>query len=199
MNGFERRRQLKMTQIKKAAFTLFSQYGVQKVNIHDIAKKANVSQVTIYNYFGSKEALLLDVLKTFFEEQMHFYNELLEKNISFKEKIEHLMKNKIEVANSLNDNLYDYILHDEGEIKNLVIQYESKHSIPFFQKFIELGKKEGVIHKDLSLETVMFFINSFTNEAYKHPEFIMNYDTRNQVTKELLQMFFYGLAGESGG
>ncbi|WP_421650106.1 TetR/AcrR family transcriptional regulator [Metabacillus sp. RGM 3146] len=188
-----------MTQIKKAAFTLFSQYGVQKVNIHDIAKKANVSQVTIYNYFGSKEALLLDVLKTFFEEQMHFYNELLEKNISFKEKIEHLMKNKIEVANSLNDNLYDYILHDEGEIKNLVIQYESKHSIPFFQKFIELGKKEGVIHKDLSLETVMFFINSFTNEAYKHPEFIMNYDTRNQVTKELLQMFFYGLAGESGG
>ncbi|TDL80905.1 TetR/AcrR family transcriptional regulator [Peribacillus frigoritolerans] len=50
MNGFERRKQIKMEQIQKAAFQLFSQYGINKVNIQEIAAAANVSQVTIYNY-----------------------------------------------------------------------------------------------------------------------------------------------------
>ena len=35
----------------------------KRIRITDIAKEANVSQVTIYNYFGSKEALLKEVLK----------------------------------------------------------------------------------------------------------------------------------------
>jgi len=37
---------------------LFSQFGVEKVSIVDIARKAGVSQATIYNNFGSKEALV---------------------------------------------------------------------------------------------------------------------------------------------
>ena len=58
MDGFEKRREQKKKDILKAALSLFQQYGVQKVTISEIAKKANVSQVTIYNYFESKDNLL---------------------------------------------------------------------------------------------------------------------------------------------
>jgi AcrR family transcriptional regulator len=53
MNGFERRKKRKRENICRAAFELFCTLGMQKTKIAQIAKKADVSQVTIYNYFGS--------------------------------------------------------------------------------------------------------------------------------------------------
>ena len=57
MDGFARRKEQSKEEIRKAAWELFSQHGVDKVSVMDIAHKAGVSQVTIYNNFGSKEAL----------------------------------------------------------------------------------------------------------------------------------------------
>ena len=56
LNGFERVKEKKRA-IKEAAFVLFSERGFNEVKIEHIAKEANVSQVTIYNHFGSKDAL----------------------------------------------------------------------------------------------------------------------------------------------
>ena len=50
--------------IRKAAWELFGQFGVDKVSMADIAKKAGVSQATIYNNFGSKEALIREFVTT---------------------------------------------------------------------------------------------------------------------------------------
>ena len=55
MDGFERRRQNKKNSILKASLKLFKQYGYNKVSVAEIAKEASVSQVSIYNYFKSKE------------------------------------------------------------------------------------------------------------------------------------------------
>ncbi|MCD7035197.1 TetR/AcrR family transcriptional regulator [Metabacillus sp. GX 13764] len=195
MNGFERRRQTKMEQIRKTAQMLFAKYGVQKVNIQEIAKQAKVSQVTIYNYFGSKEALLLDVLKHLFEEQMTLYNDLLEKDIPFHEKIEWLIQHKMELSEAFNDDFYTYLISDQGDIKQLIIDFEANHTGPFFSKFIEQGKKAGMIQEELSFETVMFYLNMYTNEVHKHPEFFIQPGKRNQITRELLKLFFYGVAG----
>ena len=57
MNGFARRKEKSKEDIRRAAAELFAQFGVDKVSIASIARKAGVSQATIYNNFGSKEAL----------------------------------------------------------------------------------------------------------------------------------------------
>ena len=57
LDGFTRRKEQSKEDIRRAAWELFSQFGVMKVSIADIARKAGVSQATIYNHFGSKEAL----------------------------------------------------------------------------------------------------------------------------------------------
>ena len=57
MNGFEKRRLKKKNSILIAALTLFKQYGYRKVTVAEIADKASVSQVSIYNYFKSIEYL----------------------------------------------------------------------------------------------------------------------------------------------
>jgi AcrR family transcriptional regulator len=62
LDGFQRRRELKKSHILQAALALFMEFGIQKVSIKEIAAKANVSQVTIYNYFGGKDQLVHDVI-----------------------------------------------------------------------------------------------------------------------------------------
>ena len=45
--------------ILKASRKLFSQKGYEETMMEDIAKKAEVSKATIYNYFSNKESLLI--------------------------------------------------------------------------------------------------------------------------------------------
>ncbi len=56
--GFTRRKERSKADIRQAAWELFSQFGVAKTGVADIARKAGVSPATIYNNFGSKEALV---------------------------------------------------------------------------------------------------------------------------------------------
>lgn len=60
MNGFTRRTKEKMETIEEATISLLD-LGIDNIKIADIAAKAMVSQVSIYNYYGSKDK---DSIKT---------------------------------------------------------------------------------------------------------------------------------------
>jgi AcrR family transcriptional regulator len=51
----------KGAEILRAAEHIFAKKGFQSATISDIAKRANVSEVTIYEYFSSKEELLFSI------------------------------------------------------------------------------------------------------------------------------------------
>jgi len=51
-------------QIVEAALTLFAELGYDNASISEIAEKAGISKGLIYNYFRSKEDLLLEVIQT---------------------------------------------------------------------------------------------------------------------------------------
>lgn len=46
-------------QILLTAFDLFSQYGIKKVSMDDIARSLRISKRTLYEYFTDKETLLV--------------------------------------------------------------------------------------------------------------------------------------------
>jgi AcrR family transcriptional regulator len=67
--------------ILKAAENIFAQKGFHEATISDIAKKAEVSEATIYDYFSSKEELLFSIPA----ETIHQYHE---KNLEILEYIQ---------------------------------------------------------------------------------------------------------------
>ncbi len=67
--------------ILKAAEMIFAQKGFHEATISDIAKKAEVSEATIYDYFSSKEELLFSIPA----ETIHQYQE---KNLEILEYIQ---------------------------------------------------------------------------------------------------------------
>ncbi len=56
--------------ILKAAYELLFEIGFNKISIEGIAKKAGVSKVTIYKWWNTKGALILDAFFTFSELQL---------------------------------------------------------------------------------------------------------------------------------
>ena len=94
MDGFERRRELKKRNILDAALNLFLTNGVQKVSIAEIASKAAVSQVTIYNYFESKDNLVHEVITYYVDRVWNDYEQLFNSSLPFYEKVKQIIFDK---------------------------------------------------------------------------------------------------------
>ncbi|WP_158598235.1 TetR/AcrR family transcriptional regulator [Falsibacillus albus] len=193
MNGFERRRQQKMNQIRQAAFSLFSKYGIQKVSIQDIAKKANVSQVTIYNYFGSKDELLLDALKEYFEEQLSTFEKIKNSSIPFTDKIKKIFAMKLEATQAISSELMESLFTESGPIADLIQYYTSEKTVPQFMEFLDQGKELGVISNEVSIDTILLFLDSMTLAIKRHPQLLSTDEKMEKTTKEILHFFFYGM------
>ena len=58
----------KLESILDTARKMFGRYGIQKTNLNEIARLARVAKATIYNYFGSKDQVYLEVLQREVEE-----------------------------------------------------------------------------------------------------------------------------------
>lgn len=56
--------------IKRAARELFRKYGYNKTSVNELAKHANISKVTFYKYFASKELILHEVLMDYIRENV---------------------------------------------------------------------------------------------------------------------------------
>lgn len=64
----ERRIAARKAQILKAAETVFSRKGYERATTREIAAAADVSEGTLYNYFGSKNDLLNAVARSFADD-----------------------------------------------------------------------------------------------------------------------------------
>lgn len=196
MNGFERRRLQKMEQIRQAAFSLFTKYGIHKVNIHEIAKKANVSQVTIYNYFGSKDELVYDVLKDYFERQIDSFHQLIYSDLSFQEKLFKSIELKLSFTNQLSPEFIETIISENGQIANLFEQYANKKMMTLLVTLIEDGRKSGDVSRSLSIDTILFTLQAVTDGLQKHTEILHSNSDQNPFMNEVVNFLFYGLIGK---
>ncbi len=103
MDGFQRRGEQKKLDILEAALLLFMNHGIQKFSISDIAKKANVSQVTIYNYFESKHKLIQDVFIFYLEKASLDFEKVVQSPLPFLEKIKKLVFDQKNLANTIHE------------------------------------------------------------------------------------------------
>lgn len=191
MDGFERRREQKKKNILQAALSLFLKYGVQKVSVAEIAKEAAVSQVTIYNYFESKDNLVHEVI-IFYTDTVwqKYYEEIFESDLSFPKNYKIIFEKK-ETAEEIHPDFYQYFMK---EYANGISYMEKLYTEQVLPKFIELfneGKAEGLVDPTLSNEAIIFYIQMF-KEYFQRED---AYEKALPITEDLTKLFFYGIAG----
>ncbi|GAB3796249.1 TetR/AcrR family transcriptional regulator [Virgibacillus kimchii] len=193
MNGFERRKELKKNSILKASLDLFMKYGVNKVSVAEIAKEANVSQVTIYNYFGSKDDLIQKVIIYYVDKVWAEYEELLDSDIPFPEKIKQITFQKGDVAGHINEDFFGYFMKEYASGNSYIERFYQEKAFPRLIEFFNEGKKQGYIDPDVSNEAILVFIQMFT-------EYMRQKGTAQSIlplTEDLTKLFFYGIVGRN--
>lgn len=82
----------KKAEILEAATQVISRKGYYQARPQDIAEEANVSVGTIYNYFESKQDILLEIFAREFEDREKFYEELSDQDLPLLEKIKRILE-----------------------------------------------------------------------------------------------------------
>ena len=128
--------------IRQAAIRIFSRKGFYNARAEEIAREAGIAVGTIYNYFVSKEEILISIFKTEFEQQMQVFRNLLASDLPVLEKI-----NKI---------LQDHFsrLTEHGDLAQLMMQERFNPGEGFRAKLLDLyrgmvGRIEDLIQEGI--------------------------------------------------
>ena len=192
MDGFEKRREQKKRDILNAALTLFMEYGLQKVSITEIAKKANVSQVTIYNYFESKENLVRLVFKFYVDQIWDEQKHLLVNDLPFNEKIKKIIFEKGIAANQISERFFQDFMKDYVSGQSYVEEVYQKEALPLFIKLFNEGREQGYIDSEISDEAILFYLKMFQEYLQREDVATMTLP----IAEDLIKLFFYGIAGK---
>jgi AcrR family transcriptional regulator len=192
MNGYEKRTQLKKQSIIDNARELFIQRGVTEVKISEIAARANVSQVSIYNYFGDKNQLAKEVLIVMLDEVIQEYDEILNRDIPFPEKLEIIMTKKHSAVIEASSSLFSAYAWSDKVLRQVYREAALIKSTHIYLKFIQLGKKEGTIEKWIPDEAILSYLSASIT-IMQDPEYLK---TNDAYKLGIFRLFLYGLLGK---
>ncbi|EAD2558647.1 TetR/AcrR family transcriptional regulator [Listeria monocytogenes serotype 1/2b] len=191
MNNYEKRTLSKKTAIIEAALILFGKQGFTAVSIKDIAALADVSQVSIYNYFGSKEALIGECARVIMQDTIALAEEILASEGTFTQKLERA----IQLCNAeINLSLSKFISKEASKDQQfLILLVNNINSLKkeIYMKYVAAGKEAQVIDNAISDEVIQLFIDAINSLGLTVPE-----EELEEKQAEIIQLFLYGLIGQ---
>ena len=191
MNGYEKRTMEKKAAITGAARELFTERGIANVSIRDIAYKANVSQVSIYNYFGNKNTLAKETFVSYIETAIAKYLQIIDSELPFAEKLDCIMQDKRDIVSEIAASHFSEQIWEEKALQQIFQDTIKEKALVLYEKFLESGKKEGVIDKSIPTEALINYFVIFMS-FYQRPEFIQS---GSEYKLGMMQLFLHGLMG----
>lgn len=178
--------------IIKAAQALFKEKGVSQVSMKEIAKYSGVSQASIYNYFGNKEAVVVECARIVIEDTLKKAIEILDMNISYLDKLNMALSLCTKgLSKEISQHFSKKALQDKALVRLLVenIQ-EFKNEV--YIRYIELGKEENHIDKNIPTEIYLSFINAISTMG---SDITIN-NNLEENTMYIHKLLLYGILGK---
>ena len=195
MDGFERRKEQKKESIRRAALELFQSFGFRKVSVSEIARKAGVSQVTIYNHFGSKEDLIQDVLKWYSLSILEKYEKMMASDLPFMERLENIVFEKSEALNQFQGELLQAWIQEDPRMREFIEDIFANRVIPAIGAFFQEGLDSGHIDQRFSLDAIMCYFEIVRRGIFAMPDMPERTERNPALMKELIELVTYGLNG----
>ena len=192
MNQYQKTTEKKKQAIVQAALRLFKDKGFKETSIKSIAEAAEVSPVSIYNYFGSKDNLVALCVNDLFEEVTPQAEDILNSNLDFKTKLNQafaLCQEKM--SRQISDYFQDKMVK-EPTFSTLLAKAITAKKRDIYRAYIELGKEEGLIAKDLSTELVLNVMDALNGMGNQ----LDHSDNLETEVEQIHQIFLYGIFGK---
>ena len=192
MNQYQKTTEKKKQAIIQAALRLFKDKGFKETSIKSIAEVAEVSPVSIYNYFGSKDNLVALCVNDLFEEITQQAEDILKSNLAFNTKLDQALDLCQEKMSQQISYYFQDITVRDPAFSSLLTKAITAKKRDIYRTYINLGKEEGLIARDLSTElilNVMDALNSVGNQ-------LAHSDNLETDVKQIHQIFLYGILGK---
>ncbi len=126
----EEKKQLTRTKVMTSAKQHFKTYGYEKTKLKNIAKEVEIGEGTLFNYFPTKQKLLVEVIGEYFQSEIYniYSNDI---NSELRAALDHYLKNldlidkdllKVVFSNAFSgsDVYQRMVLLDDGILRELI-------------------------------------------------------------------------------
>ena len=186
-------KETKKEKVIKAAIQLFSNtHNFNKVSIEDIAREANISPTTIYNNFGNRDNLIVEVIKKISLAGLKAYKRIIRADMPFPEKIKLSMDRKINIVGELDWNVIDKMVSQDTRLAEFAAEINENENKPMLLELIEDGKRQGYIKPDLSNEAIMMYFEILQASGSAFFRIISAPGVNPDTVQNLNQILFYG-------
>ena len=190
----------KLESILDTSKKMFARYGLQKTSLDAVARMARVAKATIYNYFGSKDRVYLEVLRREMDEIVEKVSVSVNQETSPKDKLVafarakfQYMQGAINILNLDREGIEKLLPSAEG-IRSELFERE----VNIIRSILNEGVEKGVFHTNNTLLTA-------TAIAHAIRGFELNWLVQESEERidgyldELISILFHGLMSKKKG
>ena len=190
-------KQEKAESILNTAKKMFGRYGLQKTTLDEIARMARVAKATIYNYFGSKDRVYLEVLRREADEIVEKISFLVgqeilpgDKVVAFARAKFRYMRQAINILNLDREGI-EKLLPSAESIRNELFERE----VNIIRSILEEGVEKGIFRLNnvpLAATAIGHALRGFELNWLVHK----NEERIEYYLDEMVNIVFYGVLSE---
>lgn len=176
------------------AFDLYSEHGIKKVSMDDIAHNVGISKRTIYELFEDKETLLTECISMSYNKMRDYMLQLESEQMTALEITLLFYEELMQRPRWFNKKFYE----DLKRYPKAFQKTEDEKS-RFFKKCVKLlsrGVKEGVFQPNVNFEIVAMLAKEQA-KMIRMPQALSNH-SMTEVFNTILYTFLRGISTEKG-
>ncbi len=192
-NGHARRRAQKSEAVMQVATELFRSRGIPNVSMDDISEAASVSKMTIYKYFGSKENLIVEIIKAELDRQVLDAETIVHSGADFIEKMRQIIGLKSASVSFLDGELVAEMLNSNSELSLYMDGVMKKKIQALMAALFAEGRDKGFLDPSISDELLLIYVDIFRRGMQAIAEDVRGTMDDPQRLRKLIDLYFFGL------
>lgn len=181
--------------IVESAYACFRRQGLQKTTIVDIARTANVSRSTVYEYFSDKGAVLEACAEHASEQFYREMSQAMNRGVSLEEKLSYAAVFVTQARKAIASGKY----FDEDAISLLLTKDAAvllRECVEFFAPYLSAAKLTGEVRKDLDVEAAGEWFARILFSLFSTPSSTLDMDDPDAVAEFVRAHVVRGFAGD---
>jgi AcrR family transcriptional regulator len=178
----------KRKQIIETAKALFMQYGLKRVTIEEICRKAEVSKATCYKYFKNKTELAIFIRDELVKTGFAAFDDIRALDIPFTEKVNHMTQWHMTFFSQISSDFIREIV----SIEDVEDEFKKR-----FLQNIQDAQQNGEIRPELNLELI-YLVGQKLQEITRSGDWKKIFNDYGQYVEQVRTILFFGLLTRSG-
>jgi AcrR family transcriptional regulator len=180
--------------VTEIALYLFSRNGIKSVSMDSIARRANISKRTLYEYFEDKEALLSEALEYNYKVYVDLVNRLEQDSESVIDIVIYFYDEIMQMPRWYNQKFYEDLMKFP-HAREIYLK-QSEQFLHTLLSWFKKGVEEGVFQDDINFEIVVLLAKGYAKMI--RPSHSFSRFSSREVYNTILLVFIRGICTEKG-